>query len=102
MSRKVLEKAIALSLLLSAGMYSTVWAETVTIDEFKQSVSGGNISVTEDTTVNGTGAYGGDFAGNNRLDGLTVTVGSGKTLTLNNIYMANPNIKGEGDIYILI
>ncbi len=31
MSRKVLEKAVALSLLLSAGMYSTVWAQDVNI-----------------------------------------------------------------------
>ena len=103
MRGKVLERAIALSLLLSAGMYSTVWAEEeVTIDKFKQSVSGGNISVKEDTTVQGTGKYGGDFAGNNRLDDLTVTVGPGKKLILNNIYMANPNIEGEGDIHIIL
>ena len=57
--KKNLERAIVLGLILSTGICGSAWAER--IDEFKNRVSNGVITVDEDTIVNGTEDYGPDI-----------------------------------------
>ncbi len=99
--KKNLERAIVLGLILSTGICGSAWAErTERIDEFKNRVSNGVITVDEDTIVNGTEDYGPDITvpdvGDNSLfneknENMTVTAGNVK-LTFNRVNMLSPHI----------
>lgn len=97
--KKNLERAIVLGLLLSTSVYSNVLAEkTYTIEEFRD--LGNEISIEENTIVNGTGtSIGGDEV-NNTISGKVITVGDGVNFTLNNLAGNHMNIKGNGNINI--
>lgn len=106
--RNNLERAVVLGLLLSTSVYGSAWA--VTIDEFKENASDSVISVTQDTTVNGTGYYGPDVSSGSGVGGpayilnnslferpdkdivnMTVTAGEVQ-LNFNNVNMLSPHI----------
>ena len=99
--RKNLERAIVLGLLLSTSVYGSAWADkTYTISDFRN--LGTEISVNENTTVEGTGtSIGGDEV-NNTIVGKVITVGDGVVLNLNNLAGNHMNIKGNGDINITL
>ena len=101
MRRKNLERAIVLGLLLSTSVYGSAWADkTYTISEFRN--LGTEISVDENTTVEGTGkSIGGDEV-ENTIVGKVITVGDGVVLNLNNLSGRNPNIKGNGIINMTV
>ena len=101
MRRKNLERAVILGLLLSTSVYGSAWADkTYTISDFRN--LGTEISVNENTTVEGTGtSIGGDEV-NNTIVGKVITVGDGVVLNLNNLAGNHMNIKGNGDINITL
>ena len=99
--KKNLERAIVLGLLLSVSVYGNAWA--MPIEDFKNSADAtGNIIVDEDTIVDGNSTYSGGEGNSNSLDNKTITVSNGSDLTLNNVHMLKPNIKGDGNITINI
>ena len=101
MRRKNLERAIVLGLLLSTGVYGSAWADkTYTISEFRN--LGTEISVDENTTVEGTGKSIGGEEVENTIVGKVITVGDGVVLNLNNLSGRNPNIKGNGIINMTV
>ena len=93
--KKNLERAIVLGLILSTGVYGTAWAEDYAISDFRN--LGNEISITEDTTVIGTGIAN---EGTNSIANKIITVSDGITLKLENLTGHSPNIAGNGDIYI--
>lgn len=93
--KKNLERAIVLGLILSTGVYGTAWAEDYAISDFRN--LGNEISITEDTTVIGTGI---ENEGTNSIANKIITVSDGITLKLENLTGHSPNIAGNGDIYI--
>ena len=98
-----IEKALVLGLLLSTSVYGVSFAaETETsIADFKnQADSSKNISVTEDTVVNGTGTSMGGDETTNALVGYHVTVNEEVKLELNDLAGNSMNIDGHGDIYV--
>ena len=93
--KKNLERAIVLGLILSTGVYGIAWAEDYAISDFIN--LGNEISITEDTTVIGTGIAN---EGTNSIANKIITVSDGITLKLENLTGHSPNIAGNGDIYI--
>ena len=109
MRRKNLERAIVLGLLLSTGVYGNAWAES--IEKFKEGAVDSVITVTEDTTVTGTGYYGPDVSSGSGVNqpahilknslferpddkdivNMTVTAGEVE-LTFKNVNMLSPHI----------
>ena len=97
-----IEKALVLGLLLSTSVYGVSFAAAETsIADFKnQADSSKNISVTEDTVVNGTGTSMGGDETTNALVGYHVTVNERVKLELNDLAGNSMNIDGHGDIYV--
>ena len=87
--KKNLERAIVLGLILSTGVYGSAWAEDYAISDFRN--LGNEISITEDTTVIGTGI---ENEGTNSIANKIITVSDGITLKLENLTGHSPNIAG--------
>ena len=113
--RKNLERAVILGLLLSTSVYGSAWAAEESIAGFKETAENSVITVTEDTTVNGTAYYGPDVSTGSGVGGpayilnnslferpdkdivnMTVTAGDVQ-LKFENVNMLSPHIiRAEG------
>lgn len=105
--KKNLERAIVLGLILSTGVYGSVWAAEVTTGNFENaakvtiegiSVDGNNYTVSKDTTINGNTT--GSALNWSWLGNKVITVENNANLTFNGIQLNNSTIKGNGNVTV--
>ena len=106
-SKKNLERAIILGLILSTGVYGSAWAAEVTTGDFENaanepiegiSVDRNNYTISKDIVINGTSPDSSPHW--NWMDGKVINVNDNVNVTFNNLSLTNANIKGNGNITV--
>ena len=95
-----LKHAVALGLLLSTSICIPAFAADMTIAEFNG--QGVDITVNENTNVEGNGNFNLGGHTDNSIDGKNINVAADTTLSFHNVQILKPNITGSGDISIAI
>ncbi|WP_346683459.1 autotransporter outer membrane beta-barrel domain-containing protein [Megasphaera stantonii] len=95
-----LKHAIALGLLLSTSGGIPAFAADMNIADFN--AQGTDITVNENTHVEGNGNFNLGEHTDNSIDGKNINVAADTTLSFHNVQILKPNITGSGDISIVI